>query len=122
MREIRGKTALITGAASGIGRAIALRLAAEGVILFLVDIDDKGLADTAVAAREFGVAVVTRKCNVAEPREVSAAVSEALSRWDGVDILVNNAGILMDGAIEETRYSHFPDLVVPPDACRKEQI
>jgi len=88
MRKIRGKTALITGAASGIGRAIALRLADEGATLFLVDIDEKGLADTASAAKQHGVEVVTRRCcNVAEPREVSAAVSEAISRWDGVDIL-----------------------------------
>ena len=111
MREIRGKTVLITGAASGIGRAIALRLADEGATLFLVDIDEKGLADTAVAARDFGVEVATRRCNVAEPREVSAAVSEAISRWDGVDILVNNAGITYYGKVEQMAADHWDRLM-----------
>jgi short-subunit dehydrogenase len=111
MREIRGKKVLITGAASGIGRAIALRLADEGATLFLVDIDEKGLADTAVAAREYGVEVVTRRCNVAEPREVSAAVSEAISRWEGVDILVNNAGITYYGKVERMAADHWDRLM-----------
>jgi len=111
MRKIRGKTALITGAASGIGRAIALRLADEGATLFLVDIDEKGLADTASAAKQHGVEVVTRRCNVAEPREVSAAVSEAISRWDGVDILVNNAGITYYGKVERMAADHWDRLM-----------
>lgn len=111
MREIRGKTALVTGAASGIGRAITVRLAEEGATLFLIDIDEKGLADTAAAARAHGVEVVTRRCNVAEPREVSAAVAEAVSRWDGVDILVNNAGITYYGKVERMAADHWDRLM-----------
>ena len=111
MREIRGKTALVTGAASGIGRAIALRLAHEGATLFLVDIDENGLAETAAEARACGVEVVTRRCNVAEPREVSAAVAEALSRWNGVDILVNNAGITYYGKVERMAADHWDRLM-----------
>src|SRR4051812_5205868 len=88
MREIRDKTALVTGAASGIGRAIALRLAQEGASLVLVDINENGLDEVAAEARACGVEVITRGCNMAEPREVSSAVAEVLSRWDGVDILV----------------------------------
>ncbi len=111
MREIRGKTALVTGAASGIGRAISLRLADEGAILFLVDIDEKGLASTVAEARSRGVEVVTRRCNVAEPCEVSATVAEALSRWNGVDILVNNAGITYYGKIERMSAEHWDRLM-----------
>ena len=107
MREIRGKTALVSGAASGIGRAIALRLAAEGAVLYLVDIDEKGLASTAADARAAGAEVVTRRCNMAEPSEVTAAVAEALSRWNGVDILVNNAGITYYGKIERMSAEHW---------------
>lgn len=111
MREIRGKTVLVTGAASGIGRAISLRLAAEGATLFLIDIDENGLAETAIESRKHGVEVVTRRCNVAEPREVSAAVAEALSRWDGVDILVNNAGITYYGKVERMAADHWDRLM-----------
>lgn len=111
MREIRGKTALVTGAASGIGRAIALRLGKEGATLFLIDIDEKGLLDTAAESRASGVEVITRRCNVGEPREVSAAVAEALSRWNGVDILVNNAGITYYGKTERMAAEHWDRLV-----------
>jgi short-subunit dehydrogenase len=111
VREIRGKTALITGAASGIGRAIALRLAAEGATLFLIDIDENGLAEAGAESRKYGVEVLTRRCNVAESREVSAAVAEALSRWNGVDILVNNAGITYYGKVEQMAAEHWDRLM-----------
>jgi short-subunit dehydrogenase len=111
MREIRGKTALVTGAASGIGRAIALRLAKEGATLFLVDIDERGLAETAEDSRAAGFEVITRRCNVAEPRAVSATVAEALSRWNGVDILVNNAGITYYGKVERMSAEHWDRLM-----------
>jgi short-subunit dehydrogenase len=111
MREIRGKTALITGAASGIGRAIAMRLAKEGATLFLVDIKDNALAEVSAEARAFGVDVITRRCNVAEPREVSAAVAEVLNRWNGVDILVNNAGITYYGKTERMAADHWDKLM-----------
>jgi short-subunit dehydrogenase len=111
MRNIRGKIALVTGAASGIGCAIALRLADEGAVLLLVDIDAAGLEETAAAAREKGVHVLTRRCNMAEPREVSAVVQEALSRWNGVDILVNNAGITYYGKVERMSGEHWDNLM-----------
>jgi short-subunit dehydrogenase len=111
MRVIRGKKALVTGAASGIGRAIALRLAHEGASLFLVDINEVGLAGVATEARQAGVEVITHRCNVAEPREVSAAVSEVLGRWNGVDILVNNAGITYYGRTERMAAEHWEKLL-----------
>src|SRR5215813_12924967 len=111
MRVIKGKTALVTGAASGIGRAISRRLAEEGAVLFLVDIDERGLLDTAGICRELGAQVFTRRCNVAEPREVTATVAEALSRWNGVDILVNNAGITYYGKVEKMAADHWDQLM-----------
>jgi short-subunit dehydrogenase len=101
MRELREKTALVTGAASGIGRAISLALADEGMRLFLVDINEDGLAQVATEARQRGSEVVSRRCDIGRPAEVSAAVAEVLAKWNGVDILVNNAGITYYGKTEE---------------------
>lgn len=111
MRMIRGKRALVTGAASGIGRAIALRLAQEGATLVLIDINDAGLADVAAQARALGVEAITRRCDVADSRQVSAAVADVLSRWNGVDILVNNAGITYYGKTERMSPEHWDKLM-----------
>jgi short-subunit dehydrogenase len=111
MRVIRGKKALVTGAASGIGRAISLRLAQEGATLYLVDINEAGLADVAGLARAAGVEVVTRRSDVAEPREVSATVDDVLRRWNGVDILVNNAGITYYGHTDQMAAEHWDKLM-----------
>jgi NAD(P)-dependent dehydrogenase (short-subunit alcohol dehydrogenase family) len=101
MREIRGKRALVTGAASGIGRAIALRLAREGCNLYLLDIDLAGLAETALAAAEHGVEVLTTRCDVSRPEEISASNRAMLARWGSLDILVNNAGVAYYGPTEQ---------------------
>ena len=111
MRELRGKTALVTGAASGIGRAIAARLAAEGVHLCVVDIDETGLAAVAGELQRAGVQVISRRCDVAEPREISATVAEIFSRWGGVDILVNNAGITYYGRTDRMSAEHWDKLI-----------
>ncbi len=111
MRMIRGKKVLVSGASSGIGRAIALRLAGEGADLFLVGIDEAGMAKTADEARRAGVEVITRRCDVSQPREISSTVAEVLSRWNGVDILVNNAGITYYGRTERMAAEHWEKLL-----------
>ncbi|MBI3838329.1 MAG: SDR family oxidoreductase [Planctomycetia bacterium] len=97
MKRIAGKLALVTGAASGIGRAIALALAHEGANLFLVDINQPRLAETADEARRRGVHVDARVCDVSRPEEVHQTVEALLETWGGLDILVNNAGIAFYG-------------------------
>lgn len=111
MRSIRGKKALVTGVASGIGRAIALRLAAEGVDLYVVDFNAEGLAATANEARLRGVEVIGRPCDVGEAEQVSAAVAEVLARWGGVDILINNAGITYYGHTDTMSAEHWDQLL-----------
>ncbi|HYO23935.1 MAG TPA: SDR family NAD(P)-dependent oxidoreductase [Lacipirellulaceae bacterium] len=97
MKQIRGKRALVTGAASGIGRAIALRLADEGANLVLVDINEAGLEAVVAEARQRGVEAVGRRCDLTQPTQISAVTWEVLRTYRGVDILVNNAGITYYG-------------------------
>jgi short-subunit dehydrogenase len=111
MREIRGKWVLVTGAAMGIGRAIALRLAREGARLFLIDIDEPRLNEVVEHVRDLGAEVYGRRCDVSEPREVSAAVAEVISRCGGVDILVNNAGITYYGKTDRMSAEHWDRLM-----------
>ena len=111
MRIIRGKRALVTGAASGIGRAITLALAGEGADLYLLDMDERGLAAVAAEAGEYGIKVVSRACDLARPEEVTAAGNALLQRWGGLDILVNNAGISYHGKTEDMTAEHWNRLV-----------
>jgi short-subunit dehydrogenase len=92
MQVIRGKKALVTGAASGIGRALALALAKEGADLFLIDLDESELAAAAGEAERLGVTVTTRVCDLAQPSEIAACVRAVRSGWGALNILVNNAG------------------------------
>jgi 3-oxoacyl-[acyl-carrier protein] reductase len=100
MKVIRGKRALITGAASGIGRALALALAREGADLYLLDIDGRGLANVALEARDLSVRVVTVICDLVHPAAARRAADELLQAWGGLDILINNAGISYHGNTE----------------------
>src|SRR5205823_4261937 len=81
MKILRGKKALVTGAASGIGRSIALALAREGVDLYLVDIDDMKVDRVACDARRDGVEVRTAHCDLAQPEQITALVESVLSAW-----------------------------------------
>jgi NAD(P)-dependent dehydrogenase (short-subunit alcohol dehydrogenase family) len=100
MRNLRKKKALVTGAASGIGRAIAMRLAREGCDLFLLDIDLPGLAQTAAAARQLDVDAAAVGCDLCRRDQITAANAAMLDRWGCLDILVNNAGVAYYGPTE----------------------
>jgi short-subunit dehydrogenase len=107
MKTIRGKKAVITGAAGGIGRAIALALASEGADLHLLDIDDANLADTVEEARKIGVDATGSHCDLAHPQEITATVEAILKRWRDVDILVNNAGVAYYGPTDRMTASQW---------------
>ena len=73
MQTIKGKRALVTGAAKGIGRAIALNLAGEGAELYLLDIDEPALAEVVTQARLLGAKATAAQCDVADHREITYA-------------------------------------------------
>jgi len=101
METIRDKKALVTGAASGIGRAVALALAREGADLYLIDINNDKLAATADEARQLGASVETRLCDLSDPKQITIAVNSLISTWGRLDILVNNAGTAHYGPTHE---------------------
>jgi NAD(P)-dependent dehydrogenase (short-subunit alcohol dehydrogenase family) len=111
MRVIRGKIALVTGAASGIGRALALRLAQEGAQLFLLDVDGRGLGEVVSAARQYGVEVKGVRCDVTQPDQVDRCIDRLLSSWGHVDILVNNAGVTYYGHSHHMSAEHWGQLL-----------
>ncbi len=88
--DLSGQTAIVTGAATGIGEAIARRLAAAGATIALVDLDIEGAQRVARALGRDSFAV---QLDVADPAAVRAAVEEVIRRTGRIDILVNNAGI-----------------------------
>jgi 3-oxoacyl-[acyl-carrier protein] reductase len=96
MKILRGKRALVTGAASGIGRAIACALAREGCDLWLWDIDEEGLQRV---ADEWGghVEVVARRCDLSDMSELDAELRVLQDRWGCPEIVVNNAGLVYWG-------------------------
>jgi 3-oxoacyl-[acyl-carrier protein] reductase len=99
MGELTGKTAIVTGAARGIGRVIAEELARNGANVALCDLKAEWLAETAAAVEALGTKALCLSVNVSSGDEVNKAVDEAVAAFGGVDILVNNAGITKDGLL-----------------------
>jgi len=93
MRRFEGKVALVTGAGSGIGRASALRLAAEGASVLASDVNSEGLQEVAATARAQNGKIDTQLCDVSDRSAAGAAVAAAVSRFGGLDVLCNIAGI-----------------------------
>ena len=88
--DLTGQTAIVTGAATGIGEAIAQRLAAAGATIAIVDLD---VAGAQKVAQEIGGGSFAIEADIAQPEAVRRAVQEVLERTGRIDILVNNAGI-----------------------------
>ena len=86
------RVAIVTGAASGFGREIARRFAAEGARLVLGDVNEAGGKEVVGEIESAGGAAVFRRCDVSQSEDVKGLVELALERYDGLDVLVNNAG------------------------------
>ena len=91
--KLEGKVAIVTGAASGFGRAIAERFVLEGAKLVMADINGEGVSEVASGYGDNAIAVT---CDVSQKADVDALVRAAAEGFGGVDIMVNNAGITHD--------------------------
>ena len=107
MEDFRGKVAAITGAGSGIGRALALELAGHGARLALGDIDAQGLARTASEARALGAACTTTTLDVSQRDAVFAWAGECRAAHGQVNLAINNAGVALAAAASSVRIEDF---------------
>ena len=96
-----GKVAVITGGASGIGRATALALASEGCSVAIADINDERLKSTANEIREAGAKCLAVRCDVSSDAQVDELAERTFAAFGDVDILMNNAGVMLRGKPEE---------------------
>ena len=97
--SLQGRVAIVTGAAQGIGRAIAETLAEAGADIVVADLDPARSKDTVAAVEKVGRKALNVKVNVADSNDTKAMAEQVIKEWGKIDILVNNAGITRDGLL-----------------------
>jgi NAD(P)-dependent dehydrogenase (short-subunit alcohol dehydrogenase family) len=111
MERLEGKRAIVTGAGAGIGRAIALRLSAEGARVALADVDEGAARGVAREIEEAGGEALVRRTDVTDASEVEALVRATVGEWGGLDVMVNNAGVGVAATAEGTSEADWDRLM-----------
>jgi len=110
MMRFESKVVVITGAATGIGRAAAVRFASEGASVACLDIADEANEVSASTARDLGAQAVAIHCDVRSLQDQEQAVANVIERWGRVDVLVASAGIFVGGPIAEVPLDRWADI------------
>jgi len=107
MKSFENKVAAITGAASGIGRALAIELGRRGCHLALSDLNEQGMQETVDLAKVSGVRVTTQRLDVADRTAVHAWADRVVEDHGKANLIFNNAGVALSSTIEKMRYEDF---------------
>ena len=113
MDRLKGKRTIVTGAASGIGKAIAKRFAQEGAKVLVLDVNPQAAKQT---AGELGDNAIAMSADVTNAAQVQAAVDKVNEQWGGIDIMVNNAGVGVAAKTAETTEDDWQRVI---DVCMK---
>ncbi|WP_327141551.1 SDR family NAD(P)-dependent oxidoreductase [Nocardia sp. NBC_01327] len=105
MRSLEGKVAVVTGAGSGIGRALAVELTRRGTRVGISDVDEVGLAATAELCRERGAVPHSQRLDVRDREAMSVYADTIVAHFGGVNLVINNAGITIFGTVRETPFA-----------------
>jgi 3-oxoacyl-[acyl-carrier protein] reductase len=111
MTHLKNKNALVTGAGKGIGKAIAIALAKEGVNLILVSRTQKDIEQLADEASNLGVKALALTADVSDINSINTAVEKALAEFKTIDILINNAGIASFGKFMELEPNEWEKII-----------
>jgi 3-oxoacyl-[acyl-carrier protein] reductase len=116
MGELAQRVAIVTGAASGIGRATAVLLAEQGAAVGVLDVNGEGADAVSAGLASRGLRALAARCNVADERSVGEAIAAVTAAFGGIDILVNNAGVAGNNArledIDRAAYDRMFDVHV----------
>jgi NAD(P)-dependent dehydrogenase (short-subunit alcohol dehydrogenase family) len=107
MKDFHGRVAAITGAGSGIGRALAVELAKQGAHLALCDIDEAGLAETVALCEGSGIKVTSQRLDVARRDAVYGWADAVVADHGKVNLVINNAGVALGATIQSMTYEDF---------------
>jgi len=105
--RFEGKTALVTGAARGIGRGIAMRFAEEGACVGVLDLDETACQTLVDEMLSTGGEAIALAADISQPAQVNSALEQLNARFGAVNVLVNNAAVMPAGAIHETSLDDF---------------
>ncbi len=107
MKSLSNRVAVITGAGSGIGRALAYNLGKRGCRLALADVNEAGLKETADELQNQGVELITQKLDVADRDAVYAFADQVAEQFGEIHLVFNNAGVALGATVEDMKYDDF---------------